>query len=445
MCRLGNDSTIWRTGGRKLCRCVIAFTSVGELGLLRAPIGGIVTNTSACALALVSAGSMLVGSCSTYVSSALLSHEGAAKTSAESVLTYSLPRGLIQITVKPPEAAGIKSDVEVTPNIIADPRYRFGLTYDGSWLSSDALQLKTDKGLLATIWSKVEDRSDDIIVNLARAYGAVQGFTSPQGGGRASGGCKESIPTDRAYTIIVDPYGPTKDLPGWLQLDDFSGAQTPQRPALTDATLKSCARGVCTRSVKPWRVRITTACSQVDGKPVYQFTDTIVNLPDEQDAVPIDLQRALMVEKRFWASFDHGMITEIRLSKGSTAEELSRLPEGILRALVSVPTDLIQLRYNYSVESRNLTASELDRLKKEQALLDYLRQSTPKPQSALTTNSTTYATSENAGEGPQKESQVKVPTQPASTQHPTGVDVPTVDVPTVPDKPIEETKPPASP
>jgi len=327
--------------------------------------------------------------------------------------------------------------VTVGSEIIADADYRFAMDYDASWLSNDALELKTSNGLLTSIWSKVEDRTYEVAINLARSFGAVQGFTVPADGRSSKTPvCNKPVLPENAYRkLLIDPYSQEdRDAYPWVRIDDFG--KSVAKPKMVSAEqLKRCARGVCTRTVRPWRVRVTLACDVKDGQAQYTYRDEVVYLPDERDVVPVDLKRAFMVEKRYYALFNQGLLTEVRLSKPSSAEELAKLPEGILRALVSVPTELVQLRYNYNVQRKDLTASELERLKQRDALRTYQASSTQPPAPAPSGGGGA-PTSEGAGEGPTPPK--PVPPQPDSPPSPSGVDAP----PAVPDTPPP---PPVSP
>ena len=320
-------------------------------------------------LSIVSVALFLAG-CSNFISSSQLTGTSDdVEHSGESVATYSLPRGLVEI-YREKNATTSKVEVKIRSRIVADSQYRFRLNYEGNWLSSDVLRITTKNGLVQSVFSRVEDRTYQVAVNLARSIGAVTGFTV-----RAAGNVPASpdgktlcaiVPSNEDFKVILDPYQPST-WPKWVSISDLSsnssGASSAP-PQLSSAVLKSCNSGLCTRSVRPWRVHIRVSCDD--------YQDELAYLPDERDAIALNLERSMFVSKRFYLTFNNGMVSEVKVSKPSSAEALASLPESVLRAVTSVPAEFVQLRYNYSVERKDLTGAELSRLKQEEALRGYV-------------------------------------------------------------------------
>lgn len=327
-------------------------------------------------VALAGASVAALFGCSNFMTSVPIRDGQVERSSDEPITTYALPRGLVQIKFTK-DAAADKDKVTITAKNIPDTRFRFRVDYSGNWFSNDAVKISTANGLLTSLWSRVEDRTNQVIINLARSIGAAQGFVVPAGiqgksedelPPRLRKACagKEWMPKETNFTLLVDPVRDRNAAgwPGWLSIDSLQlgAADAPATP--TPAQIAMCEKGLCTRTVAPWRVRIDLACGVMQDEVIY--------LPNEADAVPIQLDRTMFAARRFYVDFAEGLVTEVRLSKPSSAEALAQLPEGVLKALVSVPSDLVKLRVNYDIERKNLTAAELARLQQEQAWRDYL-------------------------------------------------------------------------
>lgn len=287
-----------------------------------------------------------------------------------------------------------KMTYQVSVTVVPDTKEQFRINYESSWFAADAVKLKTSNGLLNTVAATSDDRTHEAVVNLARSIGAVQGFSLPSPAEASLASASEKCAPNQNFKMVLD-LSKTKDLeslPGWLQLDfvDGKASDLPVEALKPDAyknAVAACEKGICTRAARPLRVRINKECN--DDK---LWQDTVVYVPDETQFTPVRLDRALFADKCFGVGFTNGMVSEVRIRNASTAENLARMPEDILRALVTVPSELLQLRFNYSVAQRDLSAAELSRLQAEKALQDFAKGATANPGTAVTRTGTTPVT-----------------------------------------------------
>lgn len=328
--------------------------------------------------------------------------------SGNTITTYSMPKGLLVIeattpdeatsdpseraatdkSAKPatkgatPPASGSKLTYRASVQIVPDTKEQFRVDYESSWFAADALKLTTRNGLLNSVAATSDDRTHEAVVNLARSLGAARGFSLPvASGGALAGGDQETCAPKTSFKLVLDLNNSNdlENLPGWLELNymDGKGGQPPVAAlSATDyqKAVAACEQGICTRASRPLRIRINKQCT---GGQAWQ--DTIVYVPDETQFTPVRLDRALFADKCFGVGFTDGMVSEVRIRNASTAENLASMPEDILRALVTIPSELLQLRFNYSVAQRDLSAAELSRLQAERALQDYTKGATTSP------------------------------------------------------------------
>jgi hypothetical protein len=294
--------------------------------------------------------------CSRFLTSEVLQPGDPKTLNARSLGAYALPRGLIQISSR--KADGDLATVTVKALYIPDGSVRYSINHDRSWFADDIVQVTTNKdGLLKTVWSDVQDRTDEVLVDLARAVGAVQGFTVQPGGSL------RAYAPDAHFNLIIDPRELDKK-PDWVEVRELSGSAT--NNSVQTSQPADCSAGVCTRPLKPWLVRI-----RLDdmGK---RYHDAVVYLPDEKATFAVRADRSFMGDKKFYLSFNSGVIEQVYLHEPSSAEALAELPYNVIKQILSVPSEMLALRFKYANDSKGLATAEMQRIQEEAKYRNYL-------------------------------------------------------------------------
>jgi hypothetical protein len=87
-----------------------------------------------------------------------------------------------------------------------------------------------------------------------------------------------------------------------------------------------------------------TACSAL-GATYIATIDTLV--PDQNNLVSLDVVRGRWVEQKTVYNFNQGIFQDASLDRGSVVKSVATLPIDVLKAIFSIPTQLIQFRINH--------------------------------------------------------------------------------------------------
>ena len=89
-----------------------------------------------------------------------------------------------------------------------------------------------------------------------------------------------------------------------------------------------------------------------------EVTSSIVNVPDISRAILIPVTRAAMVEKKQTLTLKKGMLLENAIIKPSEAEAILAIPVNILKAVFSIPGQLLSFRINHIQQQKNLVTED---------------------------------------------------------------------------------------
>jgi hypothetical protein len=109
------------------------------------------------------------------------------------------------------------------------------------------------------------------------------------------------------------------------------------------------------------------------GKPVATAT---VLLPNEAQIMTIPITRAAFVKKITSLAFDHGLLTEVDINKPSEALAFMDIPVAIAKAIVDIPAQIVQLKFNFAKANTDLLSQQKLEDQAQQSLAN-LRQNAP--------------------------------------------------------------------
>ena len=303
---------------------------------------------------------------------------------------YSLPMQLVRVRLSDVDGAlQIQLDQPIS---VADPAHTYLLSYRPSPLSEDTVDIDIDPktGLLKQINLTAADKTDDIIVEIARSAALVFEATTAAEGRQIF--TRLLDPSDEVATQeLVDDMNRVAIADAAIRQESACRAPSDERARTICASYRSvaagrrridvtitkpppypapvadCSIGVCYRHAMPYRFRV-----EFDGTGY--SVEEAHSLTNAMPAIPIDLARASFVTKVSTIDFDAGQLDKVHVEKPSEGLELASLPIRVMRAFFGAVAELIQLRVNVGTQEQLLAQRELDVLRAEQALEDAKRQ-----------------------------------------------------------------------
>jgi hypothetical protein len=276
----------------------------------------------------------------------VLTLPGCAKTSIESLLIesgtnvgsgiiYSLPRGLLKISVK--RASDKQVTFKATPLIVPDEENRYSVRFRPLANANDTFDIAVDnKGLLVGGSVTNEDKTPEIIQEIVDIATQIeQAFRTE----------RESDGEDRSFVVesIFDPFDEKAVSSFNKQLRDLSGSQLKIYVAVnsdhvfrdTDSNHKinfvECSKSLCFRI--PTALQITLKYSNEKESDI---ASEVVVLPDPMFLGGIDIARAACVKKTTALTFNDGMLTKHRIEKPSELLGCLKIPSTIVGALIGL-------------------------------------------------------------------------------------------------------------
>lgn len=282
---------------------------------------------------------------------------------------------------------------------VPDPDQVYIAKLGHSPFRDDALKISTTaEGLLTTSNIKATDRTADIIVDLA---GAIAGLVRPVPARIETEQVRVTEPTcpkPLTFEKVFDPTVPgagdvngelrALDIPyavDWMALGEVATQST--RPLAGDKI-----KGFLYRRPVPYVFTIygehepmanhngngddggngeadpmPTPCDPpAPAKNCTPIQSAMVLLPNGGPLGVVPVNASPFVETVYDVTFDQGMVTSWDAQRPSELASVVRIPVAVLKAIVSIPAELIQLRVN-------LTSSERELLEAQKALLDAVK------------------------------------------------------------------------
>jgi len=295
----------------------------------------------------------------------------------DSGLAYYLPKGLLKITVgqeiimkttgdtnKPETLTYVPSrtNISITTDfqLVPDRHLMYVLKMKPSWMADDYMKLGVTNGLLQTVTLSNADQSIGVITNLAAA--AIEAYKLYATGGFAPAGAEAytNIITD---VFIIDPFNPaerdktTKDFLANYGVDiDFSDFAESFEPT----TNAICTSGIFYRPMQAYRLKWNSSSG----------SDAVaLNFPNASPILSMNVSRAAFVTQSYILGIQDGIPYEVVLNKPSQALAISAVPLSIVRAVAALPSEILQLKLDYSTKSSALLQARTAQITNLQAEL----------------------------------------------------------------------------
>lgn len=124
----------------------------------------------------------------------------------------------------------------------------------------------------------------------------------------------------------------------------------------------SCKEGICYRPAEPFHFVI-----KEDDREIHRQTRL---LPVQNRIAHIDISRAALVEKITVIDFENGMLKQVDIQKPSEALAIASLPVEILKAIVAIPAELIQLKIDTTDRDQKLIDAQKNLIESQRQLLE---------------------------------------------------------------------------
>jgi hypothetical protein len=254
-----------------------------------------------------------------------------------------------------------------------DRRALFLLQPNLPWTSSDSMRVSVGtNGLLSTVASTNFDKTAEIFAELAKA--AAEGFKLAAGVPTGIAPLDQEQPGYPAkIDITFDPFDvdslarafrALQDAALTLEPDD-SFVEEPDKAPYYDsskpATLAN-SRGIYYKPLLPYEIRIKGFRSQYITRTVF--------LPNRAPVLEFEVSRAAFVQKTTMISLSNGCIAEVYIDKPSQALALAKTPLTILQAFSSLPTNILQLKFDIKSLSNKVVGESTNALNNQLALTE---------------------------------------------------------------------------
>jgi hypothetical protein len=242
-------------------------------------------------------------------------------------------------------------------------------------LSADSYRVSVNNGLLTTIASTNADKTGDVLIDLAKI--GVESFKLASGVPSFGPRLRQATNTPpKEFDLTFDPTDENEFLAASNTLKSAELTLTIANSipnfgkgwTKLDVCKKSSDKefdGFFYRPALPYTVSIKNTDESVIMKTVF--------LPNEAPIVSYSPQRSPMVERVTSISLENGILKEVYVSKPSSIQAGVKVPLTVLQSVIALPTDLIQLKLNYSTADKNLADAQKNELDAMRGLLDAQR------------------------------------------------------------------------
>jgi hypothetical protein len=325
-------------------------------------------------LGMVLCGLLFLSACSRAVLQSSVSPQPVNQNITQpDIMGYFLPKGLIHVQVKPKGT----NDLELTTSVryIQDPNYFFTFRYLPKATFDDAVDVKlTEQGFLDTIEVTTTDKAREIVGKVIEIVKEVAKITAFPGAVTQMKAEEKKIPN---IDVEFDP-DLFLDRSRWKDREDFEqcyftpyGIKFQLKRTFPNGSFPKRGpvdqQGIYYRPLLPYEFSFS-----IKDFALYK-TETI-SLPNEAPIMAIDLKRGPFITKKMTLTFKNGILTQMKVDKPSEVLAALNIPLDIVKAIVSLPTELIQFKIDYSSKNKQLYESLLQEIKAKDALIDYLRE-----------------------------------------------------------------------
>ena len=294
-------------------------------------------------------------------------------------MIYFLPTGYIELVAQMQKTSGTNSNhysFTLTPVIVPDYKQAFLLRQSFSPYAHDSFQFAVaNNGLLTSVNTTNQDQTGQIIVQIAQTVAAIVNPMPPWlRANLLSEAAPSSCERPDRIDLIFDPSQPV-DAPDGInsRLAKYCLKVHVEVPSITwgggwqDANTslqkdKAVLDGIYYRCKLPYTITI-------EDESTGDISSTVALLPNRSPILSMVPRRSSMVTRTTSITLQDGCLTSVAFDKPSTALAWVSLPLTVMQALMSVPTQMLQLKLNYANTNQALIQADTATLQNELNLL----------------------------------------------------------------------------
>jgi|GEM_PF-2593586 len=240
----------------------------------------------------------------------------------------------------------------VKTTLVPNRSEKFMLRYHPSVMARDEMNVKVGSdGLLTKVKMTADDKTDEVIIKLVDV--ATQLSKSMLLGEAAAKGDGGTIIYDATFNPLTQSGQITQELAARfpeaklsVAVEEIGNAGKAYHAAFRERqTSERAFSGVAFHPTIPY-----TLICKASGKVVNR---ELMLLPDPDEIHTLPVRRSAFVEKVNDLNFDHGMLTEVTVTKPSEALAFMEIPLAMAKAITDIPANLFQVRID---QTKNATA-----------------------------------------------------------------------------------------
>ncbi len=336
---------------------------------------------------------VMLGGCGKVYTSNVMTPETVASSCTQQV--YFLPKSFFKVSIHPRFEKGAlvyssslpnlvpMHDMTVEKILVADTDNPICLDFLHDATSSDKVDITIgSNGLLQSVNSTVEDKKGEILVATVDLVAQIAKLGT--------------VPHDLFKMLAILDNGPKpaiqpllihiEEVYSYADLIKDNGVNVlegKKYPKKMEVRLQLKSLG----GEKPYpKADLPTNSKKRDGPSFYYkvliphkvllswdqhvFSD-VFNLPDNGPTLAYDVSRAALVKKTTKLTFTDGALTKVEIDNPSEALAAVKLPVDILKAIVSIPGELLTFKVQNIKDQTAVSDAELERLKAKTKLLEY--------------------------------------------------------------------------
>ena len=285
-----------------------------------------------------------------------------------SATTIRMTQGRLDVTTNYSYTVVVEEKYEPDPDQLYTLQPHGGF---GDWFYDDTLAISVSTNqLLYSVNATNTDHTGDVLVELAKA--AVQGFQLAAGFPNFEGKTSvtnKSIPP-KVIDVTFNPFV-KKDRKAakqalesgglTIEFDSFITGKTNRYEGWLTDTNNSHVGGIYYRALLPYTITFK------DHQRIAQMRTVL--LPNKSPVLALEVRKYCLVSTVNQVTLTNGIVTGLYLNKQSQAYAASKIPIQIINSLASVPTNLLQLKFDISSGKTKLQNQQTNEINSSIALL----------------------------------------------------------------------------
>lgn len=297
-------------------------------------------------------------------------------------LVYRLPETMLNVTAKAKVKVGFSGGrinetilaertFEITPETFGSDQ-TYGVKYLSNWLSADNLKLEVNSlGLLSKAEVTTEDKTATIVENTIKGITDILILKSEKSGMPSDS--FTTIEFTKTFKCPVSDLKPSTNIEWWLVvINDKDLADTKRIDAsftLNDEkTVEVIKTNTITKSdtfygllTHPMRnLKLGIQYNNVIKDTELPVTDYMyLNVFDNAHTIVVPFTRAPFVKNVSKVAFENGTAKSNEIDRPSSLEGFVSIPINVAKAIVSIPAQIVQFKFNVKKDDLNLEKEKL--------------------------------------------------------------------------------------